>query len=210
MMNTLLNLALKFSGLNALWDKLDQMIKKCEVCATPRVVRPYELRAGIGRFCSRSCANVVKNREHTAASMVSKECKTCHKEFRKPFHLRKAQFCSVNCKDVHHSVVMRGESNPAWKGGTTPILLTIRKSRKSKEWRQAVFIRDNFVCQECGQRGGSLEAHHVKKFSVLMDELKENYSSPLLYTAAMAYAPLWNVANGITLCEKCHSNHGTR
>lgn len=60
-----------------------------------------------------------------------------------------------------------------------------RKTPEYKSWRKAVFERDNYTCQICGQRGGKLNAHHVSRYA----------KSPGLRT---------DINNGITLCEQCH------
>lgn len=98
-----------------------------------------------------------------------------------------------------------GNKNPFWKGGITPTTALVRESWKYIEWRQKVFIRDDFTCQDCGQKGGYLEAHHKKSFSILMKEAI--YFFPLLniYDACMLYIPLWDLDNGQTLCQKCHN-----
>lgn len=58
-------------------------------------------------------------------------------------------------------------------------------SVEDREWRQKVFERDRFTCQLCGQRGGRLQADHIKSFS--------------------AYPELRHVlSNGRTLCVGCH------
>jgi len=98
----------------------------------------------------------------------------------------------------------RGGKGSNWKGGITPLAKAIRGSAKYIQWRQDCFIRDQFTCQKCGQMGGRLEVHHKKTFFKLTQEA--NYYMPLfpLYDACMLYTPLWNLANGITLCVKCH------
>ena len=78
-----------------------------------------------------------------------------------------------------------GDKSPAWKGGVTPKNMAIRKSLESKNWRKSVFERDNWTCQDCGVRGGILNADHIKPF---------------------AYFPDLRLAldNGRTLCKNCH------
>lgn len=79
----------------------------------------------------------------------------------------------------------KGNRNSNWKGGITPENNRIRASEEYKEWRVAVFKRDDFTCQSCGVRGGNLHAHHKKPFS----------THPKLRL---------DVDNGETLCKPCH------
>ena len=83
------------------------------------------------------------------------------------------------------SASRRGAKHPMWRGGITPESKSVRTSVPLKNWRQRVFERDNFTCQECGERGGILNAHHILPFA--------EYPSLRL-----------DVDNGITLCVKCH------
>lgn len=52
-------------------------------------------------------------------------------------------------------------------------------------WREFVFTRDNFTCQECGQRGGALQADHVRPWK---NHPEARYDKD----------------NGRTLCRGCH------
>lgn len=45
-----------------------------------------------------------------------------------------------------------GNKNPMWKGGITPINAKIRNSKEYADWRTAVYKRDNYTCQGCGDR----------------------------------------------------------
>jgi len=93
-----------------------------------------------------------------------------------------------------------GDKNPSWKGGVTPLHKLIRHSFKNRQWISDVFTRDNFICQRCGyDKGRILNAHHIKGFSRIMEEYKIE-----TYEDAMDCEELWNINNGITLCEKCH------
>jgi hypothetical protein len=86
-----------------------------------------------------------------------------------------------------------------WKGGTMSLTLQIRKTFKYRQWVSDVFMRDDFTCQDCGVRGGKLEAHHIKLFSKI---LKDNKITTFEQT--LNCEELWNINNGRTLCRKCH------
>lgn len=116
------------------------------------------------------------------------------------------------CGENHPMFGMSGDKNPNWKGGRDrDFKIRIKASYKYKNWRQDIFIRDDFTCQKCGKKGGELNAHHIKKFNQIIREMK--LSLPLLevYEAALIYSPLWNTNNGITYCRECHNKeHKTK
>ena len=81
---------------------------------------------------------------------------------------------------------MRGENNPNWKGGTYGTERhTLMGRVEYVNWRQAVFTRDDYTCQLCGERGGKLNADHIKPYS-LYPHLR------------------LDLDNGQTLCVLCH------
>lgn len=88
------------------------------------------------------------------------------------------------------SEVCKGEKSYLWKGGVTPINQKIRVSREYKDWRIKVFERDDYTCQNCGSRGITLHADHIKPF---------------------AYFPELRlvIENGRTLCVPCHKKTDT-
>ena len=68
----------------------------------------------------------------------------------------------------------------------------IRNSEEYRQWRIAVFERDRYTCQVCGQVGRNLNAHHIRPFAKY-PELRLDLN------------------NGITLCKRCHDLvHGRR
>ena len=96
---------------------------------------------------------------------------------------------------ISHLGLATGEKHWNWKGGITPINEKIRKSDKYKQWRKAVFIRDNYTCQKCKARNGNgkrivLHADHIKPFA-LFPELR------------------FALNNGRTLCIGCHRKTDT-
>jgi len=87
---------------------------------------------------------------------------------------------------IEQGVIKSGPDNPSWKGGITPKTVVLRQSERYAEWRHSVFERDSYTCQICGQVGGKLVAHHIKRFA----------DYPELRFA---------IENGITMCRSCHS-----
>ncbi len=71
----------------------------------------------------------------------------------------------------NHSKKMKGENHPNWQGGITPLNKLLRNSAMYQIWRNAVFLRDNFTCQNpncefCNNKMGVLlNAHHIKSFA---------------------------------------------
>jgi len=92
-----------------------------------------------------------------------------------------------------------GDKHPNWQGGRTSLTIKIRGSFEYRQWRSDIFMRDNFVCQECGQISGNLNAHHIRPFSSIIQ-----YYEITTIEEALNCEALWNINNGITLCEKCH------
>ena len=90
----------------------------------------------------------------------------------------------------HMSIVRKGSNNPNWQGGKTSINNKIRQSIEYKLWRESVFIRDNYTCIWCDERGGEIHADHIKPFS-LFPELR------------------FSIDNGRTLCINCHKKTET-
>ena len=107
----------------------------------------------------------------------------------------------------------RREKHYNWKGGIASLTKIIRHSLESKIWRQRIFVRDNYTCQKCNVKNRYLMPHHKKAFSLVFSEFLKFYSqfSPvknkeILAHLAISYGPFWNIANGGTLCEDCHTN----
>ncbi len=95
-----------------------------------------------------------------------------------------------------------GRLSPGWKGGIALLIERIRNCFEYRQWRSDVFTRDDFTCQDCGwDKGHILEAHHIKEFSKIIEE-----NSIKTLKEAINCKELWNINNGITLCEKCHKN----
>jgi hypothetical protein len=97
------------------------------------------------------------------------------------------------------SELRRGEKCYRWKGGITPLHKAIRDLLENKLWIMGVFKRDNFTCQRCFKTNIYLNAHHKKLFSQILEENKI-----VTLEQARNCLELWDINNGITLCNDCH------
>ena len=118
---------------------------------------------------------------------IEKTCLFCGKKY-SVFYYRKdeSKYCSRKCHSTDYL-------------HTTPIKHSVRHSDKYKQWRQNIFERDNYTCQQCGQRGGNIVADHIEAFSLLW--ISNNIET---FNEALLCNELWNLDNGRTLCNKCH------
>lgn len=127
------------------------------------------------------------------------KCKDCGKELK--------AYTSVRCS---HCAKIE-QLHARWVG-TTSLALMIRHLQEYRTWRNQIFKRDNYTCQDCKQRGIYLEAHHKKTFAELLREFLKEYDqfSPIedketLVRLAMKWKPFWDINNGETLCNNCHN-----
>lgn len=151
---------------------------KCVTCGISFQVSPCKIKTG-RRFCSKSCRrwkSVPFTFEHRQRLVASAKANP-HAPW-KGLHLPE----SVREKI---SLSKTGDQHWNWQGGVTRANQAFRNTRKYQEWRQAVLEKDGHTCKGCGNRGGDLQAHHVKS-SALFPQLR------------------FEVNNGEALCAPCH------
>jgi len=139
------------------------------------------------------------------------------KQVRKPFSLETRLKMSISQKrlnrkgtrwtDKTREIIRQkrsGKNNYNWKGGTTIKKEMLRRNYLYRDWRGAVFKRDNWTCQDCGKHGGYLEVHHiiplvdiVKPFLDIEDT--QEFSKKIWELPIMI-----DVKNGKTVCKPCH------
>jgi len=78
------------------------------------------------------------------------------------------------------------EKNPSWNPDlSNEERLQKRNINEFRNWRKAIYHRDNYTCQKCFQQGGSLNAHHLDGWHWCVDRR-------------------FDIDNGVTLCRLCH------
>jgi len=90
---------------------------------------------------------------------------------------------------IHSGSFKPREEHWNWKGGISSENKRIRASFEYKQWRKAVFKRDDWTCWICEEKGGKIYPHHFKSFANF-PELR------------------FNINNGIVLCKFCHRIYG--
>lgn len=79
-----------------------------------------------------------------------------------------------------------GDKNPSWNTDLTDEdRLNKRNLEEFREWRTSIYERDNYTCRICGERGGTLNAHHLDGWHWCEERR-------------------YDVTNGVTLCELDH------
>lgn len=109
---------------------------------------------------------------------------SCEREYIKSFN----EFQSHPlCKSCSENKRPKGENHHGWNPNlSNEDRLKSRKYPAYKEWRIAVYERDKYTCQCCGDnKGHNLQAHHILNHSEYKDLRLD-------------------LDNGITLCDTCH------
>ena len=159
------------------------------------------------KFCSPECRykDQVGKPSSRDGTGQTQECIICKKTFKKGGRTQEqwksAKYCSIKCLAKSKLGVPRpdmverlkkvrklykGEDHWNWKGGVTDENHRLRNTEEYKNWRDEVYRRDRWTCQDCGKKKAII-AHHIKSF--------KDYPA-LRHT----------VSNGTTLCRACHKN----
>ena len=118
---------------------------------------------------------------------ISESCKKSMTKKRRE-KIRKINTGKKHTKEtkIKVSMHMQGITNiKNWDGFISSKKEIIRKSSRYIQWRNKVYKRDGWICQDCGDKGGELHAHHILFFA---KHPKHRFL----------------VKNGKTLCIKCH------
>src|SRR5208337_5465565 len=133
---------------------------KCQECPIVFWASPSKIKGG-RKFCSTACMGMANKRRKISDAQRKQIAKS-----------------------------RMGAKNPMWKDGRTPCIVRIRQCSQMKQWRKAVYERDNYTCVGCGEQGGRLEAdHYPVSFKTIIDTLVASYGVAELYESALIYQP---------------------
>ena len=104
----------------------------------------------------------------------------------------------VGKEKVNSGNFKKGQKPANYIDGRTKIVKIIRVMKEYLQWRADVFKRDNYHCQECGNKG-YLEPHHIISFSKIVSEFNIKSTEE-----ARKCKLLWDIGNGISYCRVCH------
>lgn len=159
---------------------------QCQSCGKTFSKKPCDIKRGGGKYCSIECYR------KKPSVLLDRECPICGTGFRAAPSVivdGGGKHCSIKCRGM----ARRGENHHNWKGGITPQNHLWRTSPEYEKWRKEVLARDNYTCQDCGDRSYKgrgqrvvLHIHHIFNFADFPEHRYE----------------IWN---GTTLCRKCHA-----
>lgn len=167
------------------WMRENEIGKKpratlvCDNCGNQYQVQWF--RAAKSRFCSKECSLVCARSVRDAKPRkqpVIQICEYCNREYAvcEKYLIGRQRFCSNQCLGLSR------------RSPDLPADIQFRNSHAYHIWRTDVYKRDDYICQDCGQRGGNLNAHHIFRFNDFGEHRLE----------------IWN---GVTLCVLCHAKY---
>jgi endogenous inhibitor of DNA gyrase (YacG/DUF329 family) len=148
----------------------------CDYCGDSTIVRGNTVDEYDNHFCSKECHGKYRSEKH----QKSLTCDNCGDEFER--NVGNITSNNVYCSKECFGESNRGDDNSTWTGGGN----RFHQTREARVWRESVFERDDYTCQDCGERGGKLNAHHIIRVSDNEDKATD-------------------VDNGVTLCIECHA-----
>lgn len=168
------------------------MIKECQQCGNEFRTFPSAINRGGGKYCSRSCATIIRHKEGNLPKKnlsgekhplyIERNCIDCNK--------RVANCKAKRCGDCWKIFLKNrtGEKHFAWITNRTELVKSEKKHLdcQYRDWMKGVKDRDSWKCKisnsDCDDR---LEAHHILNW-VDYPELR------------------YKLNNGITLCHAHH------
>lgn len=125
-------------------------VVQCKICGKSFSIRPFFLRIGWGKYCSRACHHAGMRKRFKV------HCSTCGEEiFRTRKMLKSSKsgkyFCSKSCQTRWRNVLFSGARHLNWKGGANICRRVILNNKKVPRICRLCVLQDVRV----------LAVHHV-------------------------------------------------
>jgi 5-methylcytosine-specific restriction endonuclease McrA len=178
------------------WNKTGKLIP-CKVCGEKFWIPRCRFKTA--KYCSEKCSLTITSINGKYPEVWFKKGRVGWNKGKKGYHVhvspevtkRRVEMFSKP-KSEEHKLKIKLAHLKRLEGyiRITPIQNLFRKRSDYLDWRKKVYERDAYTCQVCGQRGGKLQADHIKSFA-LYPELRLDLN------------------NGRTLCLECHKKTET-
>ncbi len=129
---------------------------------------------------------VITSSKNTGYSICRCECGNIIEKYNTYLLAGSVKSCGCLKKESFKNTrKVKGSEHGMWKGGVSSEREAHMSRKEYKDWRVAVYERDNYTCKKCSNKGHMLNAHHIESYK----------HSPEKRIC---------VDNGITLCYECH------
>lgn len=168
--------------------RVERVARACLTCGAALLIAPSLAAMGRGKYCNLACYR--QSRPPRATPIAVPRTGPRAGGWRGGPVQRTCEQCGATFWAIR-SRVDKGKarfcSSPCHDRFRVSRDVTARRGgARYSAWRTAVYKRDNFTCQHCGCGKVYLNAHHIKCWNDF---------------PALRY----DVTNGITLCESCHT-----
>lgn len=135
----------------------------CAKCGTQFYAAPWAIkrRPGNNKFCSKECT--YEGRELKATFVKG------HADLVPPSSRGHSPETRRKISQVQRMNPRIGPDSPNWRGGKRSERKKAMGRWEYKQWRSAVFERDNYICVSCHDRGGELHADHIRPWALFPD-----------------------------------------
>ena len=172
---------------------------KCPVCEDIRDAY-YKVVVDGNTICHKcACQNQRKylkindryNRLVVSKSLIGNslcKCDCGNKIVVNNYSLKTGHTKSCGClqsENFQNAKINKGIEHGNWKNGISGKRHRAMQSTEYKTWRTAIYERDNYTCQKCGQVGYQLNVHHIQSYAEHENKRCDK-------------------DNGVTFCRKCH------
>lgn len=115
--------------------------KKCEYCGQAVFIHAYHANRGRGRYCSKTCFNLGRQRQ------VKKECLVCGSVFFVPHcHQDRIKTCSKECKSIRYKEMFRGRQRSLEWGNN---ISRGKAGKPNPKLKKPTISR---ICENCGNQ----------------------------------------------------------